>query len=96
MIQYHAFEHVTQVFTGGAASEDGMQMPHGGNGLVTRLSRGIWGGAAAPAVVDLAPVPFLGPQVPQPAVTKSYWGTSAVMFHQLTAVCSAIAGYLTL
>lgn len=33
------------------------------DGIVNRLGRAFWGGATQPAVVDLAPAPFLGPHM---------------------------------
>lgn len=50
-------------FTEQLSIRNAMQLAPALDGIVTRLGRAFWGGATQPAVVDLAPAPFLGPHM---------------------------------
>jgi hypothetical protein len=47
-------------FTDQLSIRNAMQLAPASDGIVNRLGRAFWGGATQPAVVDLAPAPFLG------------------------------------
>jgi Nucleoporin Nup120/160 len=50
-------------FTEQLSIRSAVQLAPASDGIVTRLGRAFWGGVTQPAVVDLAPAPFLGPHM---------------------------------
>lgn len=74
--------------------QDTVQLAASGDGLVTRLARGFWGAVQAPAVIDLAAAPFLGPHMLAALYANAsvrFWDTKAAAPTVVVASLAALA-----